>query len=345
MVWVCIAVLAFMPASAASAQPVIVESGAGLDDDEASISIGLMDIPASRVKDPRARLYIVDHLKPGTTIHRRVEVRSSSPQRQHIELYAAAASIYKGVFTGSNGRDGNELSSWITTREPSVDLQPGEKTPVTVTIAVPATASEGEQYAVIWAQVTKPPTDGINIGQIHRVGIRVYLDVSPGGEAPTDFRFDSLAGKPVRSLSSWASPSVPDRPPRSAPRSSSRFRPAGGQVSPSPPSGSASVWRSSPCSRWWPGTASAGYVRAGHSPAAGWPASALRQPAPGTRRAPTAFVPGLPVVGAQALWRTACGCSSGAGLASGDEHLAAEHPPQQGQAQVCPHQGAPDAQR
>jgi hypothetical protein len=161
--------------------------------DDATISIRMLDIPAARVKDPRARAYIVDHLKPGSTIHRRVEIQNSSPERQHIELYPVGATIRENVFTASDGRGGNELSSWIRTEVPRIDLPPRARRAVRVTVNVPASASWGERYAAILAQVTRPPTDGSNIGQIRRVGVRVYLDVGPGGEPPTDFRIDGLA--------------------------------------------------------------------------------------------------------------------------------------------------------
>ncbi|MFI6822025.1 hypothetical protein ACIBJE_13880 [Micromonospora sp. NPDC050187] len=190
MMLASVAVVAFtVPASPAAAR---LGSPHRVGDD-ATISIRMLDIPAARVKDPRARAYIVDHLKPGATIHRRVEIQNSSPERQHIELYAAGATVRENVFTASDGRGGNELSSWVRTEVPGVDLPPGAKRAVRVTISVPESASRGERYAALLAQVTKPPTDGSNIGQIRRVGVRIYLDVGPGGEPPTDFRIDGLA--------------------------------------------------------------------------------------------------------------------------------------------------------
>ncbi|SCF08667.1 hypothetical protein GA0070618_3113 [Micromonospora echinospora] len=184
-----VAVVAFaVPASPATAFPGTTHRV----EDDPTISIRMLDIPAARVKDPRARAYIVDHLKPGTTIHRRVEIQNSSPERQHIELYAAGATVRENVFTAFDGRGGNELSSWVRTEVPDIDLPPGAKRAVKVTISVPESASRGERYAALLAQVTKPPTDGSNIGQIRRVGVRIYLDVGPGGEPPTDFRIDGL---------------------------------------------------------------------------------------------------------------------------------------------------------
>ncbi|MDG4808906.1 hypothetical protein O7634_19340 [Micromonospora sp. WMMD1120] len=164
--------------------------------DGAAISIRMLDIPASRVQDPRAQVYIVDHLKPGTTINRRVEVRNTSGETQKVEFYSGAASVENNSFTVPEGRTGNELSGWIRLKTATMELDPGERRPVEVEIAVPRKASKGERYAAIWAQVTSAKERTGNVTQIHRVGIRVYLDIGPGGEPPTDFRIDGLAAEP-----------------------------------------------------------------------------------------------------------------------------------------------------
>ncbi|WP_320065681.1 hypothetical protein [Micromonospora sp. RTGN7] len=178
-----------MPADAVRGEPHQRE------DDIPGLGIQLLDIPVARVEDPRARAYIVDHLKPGTTIHRRVEVRNTSAERQRVALYAGAAAVEGNAFTVSDGRTGNELTGWVTLESTSVDLPPGGSEPVEVTIAVPKSASKGERYGAVWAQITSRPKDAGNISQIHRVGIRMYLDIGPGGEPPTDFRIDALAAE------------------------------------------------------------------------------------------------------------------------------------------------------
>ncbi|MFI6256956.1 hypothetical protein ACIBCL_12650 [Micromonospora zamorensis] len=164
--------------------------------EDAAISIRMLDIPASRVQDPRAQVYIVDHLKPGATINRRVEVQNTSGETQKIDFYSGAASVENNAFTVPEGRTGNELSGWIRLKTSGIELDPGERRPVEVEIAVPRKASKGERYGAIWAQVTSAKERTGNITQIHRVGIRVYLDIGPGGEPPTDFRIDGLAAEP-----------------------------------------------------------------------------------------------------------------------------------------------------
>ncbi|MDI1463407.1 hypothetical protein QEZ54_20715 [Catellatospora sp. KI3] len=179
--------LGALAAPAEAGRQAIAEPGAPTG----GLGLRLLDIPVARVEDPRARAYIVDHVTPGMTIRRRVEVSNTSPQTQRVELYSGAASIEENTFTVTDGRGGNELSRWTRLATKLIDLPPGAKRDVEVTIAVPEAASRGERYAAVWAQVTSSPDQG-NVLQIHRVGVRVYLDVGPGGEPPTDFRIDGL---------------------------------------------------------------------------------------------------------------------------------------------------------
>jgi hypothetical protein len=87
------------------------------------------------------------------TISRRVEIGNTSDELQHVELYPGAAEVVDNAFTIFDGRKGNELTSWVTLESTSVDLPPGERKSVKVTITVPPTASKLERYGAIWAQV------------------------------------------------------------------------------------------------------------------------------------------------------------------------------------------------
>jgi len=167
-------------------------TGHGTGTGTGHIGIRLLEAPTNRRQDPRARIYIVDHLSPGTTIRRRIEVSSTSSKPQHVELYAAAAGITHGRFILIPGRPQNELSTWTSLDHPALDLPPHGQATVRVTIKVPRTASPGEQYGVIWAQNTAKPNASHNVGMVNAVGIRMYLDIGPGGEAPSDFQIDKL---------------------------------------------------------------------------------------------------------------------------------------------------------
>ena len=178
-----LAVGTLVPTAAATAQPA-----------QGSVAIRLVDAPESRRDDPRARLYVVDHLAPGSTIRRRLEVSNTTGRRQRIELYAAGAELKNGSFTGFDGRAPNELSGWVTLDPGVVELPAGGRATATATIAVPPGVAGGERYAAIWAQLPPvgPGPDGGGVTLVNRVGIRVYLSVGGGKEPPSDFAIGSL---------------------------------------------------------------------------------------------------------------------------------------------------------
>ncbi|MEY2424523.1 MAG: hypothetical protein QOI61_95 [Actinomycetota bacterium] len=162
---------------------------------EGTIGIGLVDAPTNRADDPRAKLYIVDHLAPGTTITRRVKVSNDTDQTQSIDTYAGAASVEDGQFQFGDAHAVNELTTW-TSVDPTTDTyEAGKSKNVRVTIAVPDDASEGERYAVIWASTSTAAPQGGGIGAVNRVGIRVYLSVGPGGEPASDFEITGIQAK------------------------------------------------------------------------------------------------------------------------------------------------------
>ncbi|MEH1165706.1 hypothetical protein V6V47_10005 [Micromonospora sp. CPCC 205539] len=142
--------------------------------------------------------YIVDHLPPGTTIKRQILIVNRTDERQRIDVYPAAATLEEQKFVFGEGHAANELTSWTSLDRDAIDLEPGEEAKVRATIAVPKTASAGERYGVVWASAISAPRPNGSITQIHRVGIRVYLDIGPGGEPVSDFTIGDLL--PARSL-------------------------------------------------------------------------------------------------------------------------------------------------
>ena len=158
-----------------------------------SIGVRIVDVPLLAANDPRARLYIVDHAAPGTRIERQIEVSTTSTIPTPVELYPAAASIEDGRFTGAPGRTANNVSQWTTVEPGSLDIPARGSVTATVVIDIPADATEGEQYGVIWVQ-TRPSADAsTGVAQTNRVGIRMYLSIGPGGSPTTDFEITSLA--------------------------------------------------------------------------------------------------------------------------------------------------------
>ena len=165
----------------------------------AGIGLRLVDVPSAAQSDPRARIYIVDHLAPGRVIHRRIEVSNSTSATLHVALYAAAATIANGSFLGSAGSTPNELSAWTSVSPRASEVPAHQSITAGVTIAVPLDAAPGERYGVVWAETSAAPQAGSGITQVSRVGIRLYVAIGAGGAAAADFAIDSLTA--VRSHS------------------------------------------------------------------------------------------------------------------------------------------------
>jgi hypothetical protein len=160
--------------------------------DGSGIGLRLLDVPSTASLDPRARIYIVDHLAPGTVIHRRIEIANTTASGARVALYPAAASLGKGSFLGTAGHARNELSTWTRVSPGTSDVAAGKRMKAVVTIAVPSDAAPGERYGVVWAEVRSTPAAGGGITQVNRVGIRMYLSVGPGGPPAADFAITAV---------------------------------------------------------------------------------------------------------------------------------------------------------
>ena len=198
--WTALAAAAVALLFSAVLSPLSVATAA---DGPGSIGLRLVDIPANAIDDPRAQLYIVDHVAPGTTIERRIEVSNSTDSTMEVELYAAAATIEAGAFLGADGHSPNDLSSWTAVDPGTLPIPSKAKLLAVVMITVPTDAAPGEHFGVVWAEARSAPAEGTGVTTITRVGIRIYLSVGPGGPPAADFAVDSLtasrtaAGQPV----------------------------------------------------------------------------------------------------------------------------------------------------
>jgi hypothetical protein len=163
-----------------------------------SLGVQLLDVPTSARLDPRARLYIVDHVAPGTVIRRRIQVSNSTTSATDVAIYPAAATIAKGTFVGAAGHTNNEVSTWTSVRPDAPRMRAGARRTVVVKIAVPRDAAPGERYGVVWAETRSTPATGDGITQVNRVGIRLYLSVGPGGPPAANFKIDSVTAKRTR---------------------------------------------------------------------------------------------------------------------------------------------------
>lgn len=161
---------------------------------EGSLGLRLLDAPVDASDDPRAQIYIVDHLAPGRVIHRRVEVSSTMSTTARVVMYPAAAAVTGGSFVPAEGHAPNDLSSWTSVRPGDLRIPAGGRVTATVTIAVPPDAAPGEQYAVVWAEVRSAPDAG-GVTRVNRVGIRIYLSVGPGGAPAAAFTITALTAE------------------------------------------------------------------------------------------------------------------------------------------------------
>jgi hypothetical protein len=160
-----------------------------------SIGIQLLEVPLAAASDPRAHLYIVDHLHPGTVIRRWIEISNTTASTVHVLLYPAAAAISEGKFVGAAEHTPNELSTWTSVLPGTSEVPPGGHTIASVTVAVPDDARPGEQYGVVWAETRSAPSGGQGITQVNRVGIRLYVSVSTGGPPASAFTIGSIVAK------------------------------------------------------------------------------------------------------------------------------------------------------
>jgi hypothetical protein len=168
-----------------------------------SLGLRLLDVPIAARNDPRAQIYIVDRLAPGAVIHRRIEVSNTTISTLHVVLYSAAATIASGSFLGAAGHTANALSTWTSVSPGIANVPPSGRAIVTLTVAVPRDATQGEQYAVVWAEVRSNRAVAGGVVQVSRVGIRIYASIGPGGAPASDFTINSLtaerspAGRPM----------------------------------------------------------------------------------------------------------------------------------------------------
>jgi hypothetical protein len=176
-------------AAAGAHAPAAGAQAAGGEGD-VGLVIRLAQVPADREDDPRANQYVVDHVEPGGTVQRKIEVRNATSAPMTAKLYAGGAAVKDGAFVPDDSGQGSgaELAAWTSVTPPSVSLEPGQMLSATVKIAVPASAQGGERYGAVWAELpASPAPGGGGISTVNRVGIRIYLSVGGGDEPPTKF--------------------------------------------------------------------------------------------------------------------------------------------------------------
>lgn len=156
------------------------------------LGIRLLDAPVNRRDDPRAHIEIDDFVHPGTTLIRHVLVSDITPNPMHLSVYAAPAAITDEQFVIAPEGRTSELTSWMRVTPSVLNLAPETSAKVTVTISVPSTASAGERYGAVVAELGAAQPKPGQVTEASRVGTRIYLSVGDGGEPASDFRISTL---------------------------------------------------------------------------------------------------------------------------------------------------------
>ena len=159
--------------------------------DEGGLGVRLIDASTGAETDPSARTYIIEHMPPGTAIERSIEVQNNTGREQSVKIYPGPADVADGQFTVGHETEKSNLSSWTSVPESTLVLNAGETARVPVSITIPADAPEGEEYAVVWAQIQG---SGDASAQVSRVGVREYIHVGAGNAPAADFTFSAPAG-------------------------------------------------------------------------------------------------------------------------------------------------------
>jgi hypothetical protein len=158
-------------------------------------SIGIRLVPAAGASpsDSLAGTYVVARSAPGTSITRNLEIDNDTTASADVSVYPAAASIVRGSFAFAPDHDGNELSSWTSVTRSMLHLAADSQSLDKVTIKVPSTASAGQRYAVIWAEMSAAAPTAGGVELVNRVGIRMYLSIGSGGTPPSNFTIERLS--------------------------------------------------------------------------------------------------------------------------------------------------------
>jgi hypothetical protein len=170
---------------------------------QSSFGIQLLSTAAETRENPLARTYIVAGLAPGTGINRLIEISNTTRSTALVAVYAAAARFDRSIFMFASGHGQDKLSRWTSLSTSVLHVPPGGHAFDTVTVKVPRLASAGEQYAVVWAEMSTRSQDRGGVTLVNRVGIRMYISIGQGGLPTANFAVGpprgrrSAGGQPV----------------------------------------------------------------------------------------------------------------------------------------------------
>ena len=203
-----------------------------------SIGIRLLEAPADAADDPRAQVHIVDHLAPGTTITRQIEVSNTSATHAPRDPLPGGGDHRRRIVHRRRRPHGQRTvhvdvgdSRSASTSRPAARPRPPSPSP---------SRRRRPRRAVrrgVGRGSVAPPR-GAGITQVSRVGIRLYISVGPGGAPAADFSIESLPAERTADGTprSWPPCATPAAGPSTSPgRSRWLTVPAASGPDPSPP--------------------------------------------------------------------------------------------------------------
>jgi hypothetical protein len=162
---------------------------AGSTDDTGGLGIRIGEIPDS-VKDiPSANTYIVFKLAPSQSYSQKIIISNTTKSSMNVKLYAEDATNIKDSFLPSDSPIPNQLASWTSVSPSIANVKAHSNLVATVTIKVPSSAKNGDQFGIVWASIkTSPNSNGI--GGVSRVGIRMYTPVGDASSSTSTSKPD-----------------------------------------------------------------------------------------------------------------------------------------------------------
>ena len=156
----------------------------------AGVGVGLVSGSVDR-SGRRGQDYITDHVRPGSTLTRQIQICNGTARTVTLTLHVGSAAVHDGGFqvlprTSRNG----ELASWTTLSPAALVVPAGQRVLATATFRIPAQAEAGERFGALL--VALPPSNASGFAMINQVGVRIYLSVGEGGAPRSDFTVEAL---------------------------------------------------------------------------------------------------------------------------------------------------------
>lgn len=138
------------------------------------------------------RSWIIRQAAPGASVQESLTLENLSDKYQTISIEIKEARAENNNFIPITGQPYENIGNWINLPQTYYALAPGEKKIIPFTIAIPETSGEQKLNAAIFAVKKEKNAGGVNI--VTQIGVRIYLDVTPGAAGYTDI-FNSYGFK------------------------------------------------------------------------------------------------------------------------------------------------------